>query len=159
MMLRRELLTRSGLALAAGAMGSSAGWLDAAAQDNPLEGADGSCPGGDSEGFGERNPQSGSECRYNRYGQPFAGRCFGPLLTAASTAKSLPAIGSNLGFRYLVARGPCHASALPWNERDQDTPESARAKTRDSYAHISVHRTIRNGRGHARQHLRQGAAG
>ena len=40
-MLRRELLTRSGLALAAGAMGSSAGWLDAAAQDNPPEGADG----------------------------------------------------------------------------------------------------------------------
>jgi isopenicillin-N epimerase len=32
-MLRRELLTRSGLALAAGAMGSSAGWLNAAAQD------------------------------------------------------------------------------------------------------------------------------
>src|SRR5215217_5291923 len=44
-MLRRELLTRSSLALAAGAMGSSAGWLDAAAQDNPLEGADGlDCP-------------------------------------------------------------------------------------------------------------------
>ena len=40
-MLRRELLTRSGLALAAGAMGSSAGWLDAAAQDNPLERAEG----------------------------------------------------------------------------------------------------------------------
>jgi isopenicillin-N epimerase len=40
-MLRRDLLTRSGLALAAGAMGSSAGLLDAAAQDNPLEGADG----------------------------------------------------------------------------------------------------------------------
>jgi isopenicillin-N epimerase len=40
-MLRRELLTRSGLALAAGAMGSSAGLLDAAAQDNPLVGADG----------------------------------------------------------------------------------------------------------------------
>jgi isopenicillin-N epimerase len=32
-MLRRELLTRSGLALAAGAIGSSAGWLGAAAQD------------------------------------------------------------------------------------------------------------------------------
>src|SRR5215208_8391023 len=40
-MLRRDLLTRSGLALAAGAMGSSAGLLDAAAQDNPREGADG----------------------------------------------------------------------------------------------------------------------
>jgi isopenicillin-N epimerase len=40
-MLRRDLLARSGLALAAGAMGSSAGLLDAVAQDNPLEGADG----------------------------------------------------------------------------------------------------------------------
>jgi isopenicillin-N epimerase len=39
-MLRRELLTRSGLALAAGAMASSSGWLDAAAQDNAL-GAEG----------------------------------------------------------------------------------------------------------------------
>jgi isopenicillin-N epimerase len=39
-MLRRELLIRSGLALAAGAMGSSAGMLDAAAQDiapDPVE--------------------------------------------------------------------------------------------------------------------------
>src|SRR3954452_10707426 len=41
-MLRRELLTRTSLALAVGVMGSSSAWTDAAAQDIAPEAVDGS---------------------------------------------------------------------------------------------------------------------
>jgi len=40
-MLRRELLARSGLALAAGAMGSTSAWMEAAAEDIPPQTLDG----------------------------------------------------------------------------------------------------------------------